>query len=294
MKLAVIIPTLLTSPQLLIKCLNSLSAQSLSQDQFEVFLVSNVGILKLKTFMTQMTGLKFKYTILGSDHNFGFTGATNTGIVMAMKQKLLQYLVTLNDDVWLEPEFLSELIKTQQQTQSDMVASLIYQGDSDQTDSCGIDFAWRGKAWPLLWQEKKWVSPLLNLPDNWLKSPEFLTHLPDHNFRQPFGPDAAAALYTKQLFDQVGLFDNRFFAYLEDVDLALRARKMGLTCSWASRARAHHVKHATARQMGKFKQKRDLINWWRIVGKYDKPVWLKFWPQILLERGRNLSGLIKI
>lgn len=66
-----------------------------------------------------------------------------------------------------------------------------------------------------------------------------------HN-RETFGACAGAALYSRHFFSSVGLFDPDFFAYLEDVDLNLRARRYGLRCLYLSEALVYHVGSATS------------------------------------------------
>jgi hypothetical protein len=64
--------------------------------------------------------------------------------------------------------------------------------------------------------------------------------------REVFGACAGAALYRRDLFDRVGLFDSDFFAYLEDVDLNLRARRLGCRCRFLAGARVYHIGSATS------------------------------------------------
>ncbi|HSO08917.1 MAG TPA: glycosyltransferase family 2 protein [Desulfoprunum sp.] len=64
--------------------------------------------------------------------------------------------------------------------------------------------------------------------------------------REVFGACAGAALYRRDLFDRVGLFDSDFFAYLEDVDLNLRARRLGCRCRFLPGARVYHIGSATS------------------------------------------------
>lgn len=61
----------------------------------------------------------------------------------------------------------------------------------------------------------------------------------------PLGPTGAAALVPLQAFQAVGGFDERIFAYLEDVDLALRLRAAGFACRLAAHAHAVHLHSAT-------------------------------------------------
>lgn len=61
----------------------------------------------------------------------------------------------------------------------------------------------------------------------------------------PLGPTGGAALVPHSAFAAVGGFDERIFAYLEDVDLALRMSAIGLPCRLAPAARAIHQHSAT-------------------------------------------------
>ncbi len=60
-----------------------------------------------------------------------------------------------------------------------------------------------------------------------------------------FGPCAATAMYAKDAFDAVGGFDEDFFCYFEDVDLAFRLRLAGFRCLFVPDAIALHVGSGT-------------------------------------------------
>lgn len=98
-----------------------------------------------------------------------------------------------------------------------------------------------------------------------------------------FGPTAAAALYRRTMLDEVGLFDEAYFAYYEDTDLAWRARLMGWRCMYVPTARVYHVHSATSRQGSPFKRyllSRNVL--WTIVKNYPSPdLWLRL-PEILV------------
>ena len=80
----------------------------------------------------------------------------------------------------------------------------------------------------------------------------------DPGEREPvevFGPCAGAALYRRAMLEQIGLFDEDFFAYLEDVDLAWRARLAGWRCLYAPAARVYHAHSATGVEGSPFKSR---------------------------------------
>ena len=54
-------------------------------------------------------------------------------------------------------------------------------------------------------------------------------------------PSGCAAMYRRDMLDQIGLFDERFFMYCEDTDLGLRAQKAGWKCLYVPTALVGHL-----------------------------------------------------
>lgn len=279
MTVSLVIPTLLTQTDLLQDCIFSLRKQKVSF-AFDVWVVANTPDKELKAFQQAVSSGSLDIHWLSQGRNTGFTGAVNAGIEASAGD----LVILLNDDTTVNPDWLEQLVSTYKKSKADMVASTIYLSDKKTLDSQGFTFLWRGKALPL----PQAVEP----PDNWKNYPDLFPST--SVLKEPFGPDAAAALYTRELLIELGGFNNSFFAYLEDVDLALRARKAGYTCALAEKAVVYHHKHATSSRLDGFKARQDFMNWWRIVlGSYPRKACLQFGPLILLERAKNLSGLIK-
>lgn len=108
------------------------------------------------------------------------------------------------------------------------------------------------------------------------------------------GLTAACLLIKTSVFRALGGFDGRFFAYLEDVDLFLRLKRAGYQFGVAENVRVIHNHMTTSSKMTNFKAKMDLKNWFFVIGKnWSFPTFIRYFPLILLERLRNLSGLIK-
>lgn len=68
------------------------------------------------------------------------------------------------------------------------------------------------------------------------------------NFEFVFGATAAAALYRREMIDDISIrgefFDSDFFVYREDADVAWRAQLLGWKCLYAPYARGYHVRKA--------------------------------------------------
>ena len=79
--------------------------------------------------------------------------------------------------------------------------------------------------------------------------------------QSPLGPTGGAALVTRTAFAALGGFDARIFAYLEDVDLALRLRAAGFQCRISPHARAIH-RHSATLGSGS-RAKNHLMGWSR-------------------------------
>jgi GT2 family glycosyltransferase len=161
--------------------------------------------------------------VLRFGRNRGFGAATNAGI----RATDAPYVATLNNDAVPAPGWLAALVAAAEtDPRIGMCASrMVFAQRPDVLNSCGIALDRTGIAWDLHGGEPVGA---------------------DRDLAEPFGPCAGAALYRRALFDQVGLFAERFFAYLEDVDLAWRARRAGWRCRYVPAAVVAHHHSATA------------------------------------------------
>jgi len=102
---------------------------------------------------------------------------------------------------------------------------------------------------------------------------------------------AAAALYRRRALDEVGAFDERFFAYIEDVDWGMRAQLAGWDCVYEPTAVAYHVGGVSSARISDFvlfQCHRNII--WMMVKNYPLPVLVLFAPWSLVRR---LGTLLK-
>jgi N-acetylglucosaminyl-diphospho-decaprenol L-rhamnosyltransferase len=178
--------------------------------------------------------------------NLGFGRAVNAGVAATPARTL----VVLNDDVVCERGFLEELCSALDPDAGTVMAAgvLLQRRDPQRIDSAGVLF------------------------DRGLFAVDYLhgepVELLDRPVPDPFGPTGAAAAYDRRAFDGVGGFDERFFAYLEDVDLAARLMAEGGRCRLAPRARCVHEHSATLG--ARSGRKNQLMGWSRgyTIGKY--------------------------
>ena len=62
-----------------------------------------------------------------------------------------------------------------------------------------------------------------------------------------FGACAGAAMYRRKMLDEIGLFDEEYFAYFEDVDISFRMHLFGWKCIYVPEANVYHIHSATSK-----------------------------------------------
>ena len=97
-----------------------------------------------------------------------------------------------------------------------------------------------------------------------------------------FAPCAAAALYRRAAFEEIGGFDERFFCYFEDVDLGFRLRLRGYRCLYVPDAIVRHVSSALSGYRSDFAVyhgERNAV--WTFVKNMPGPLFWLYLPQHL-------------
>jgi len=250
----------------LARCLPSLRTQTYRD--FEVVVVDNGSTDGSVGWLTQEYP---DVRVLCNPRNLGFAVAND----QAIRATESPYLVTLNNDTEATSIWLAELVAAAESDAAvGMVASQILLASAPGViDSAGIEVDWTGTAW----QRRRG---------------EAADEAGD--LEEVFGPCAGAALYRRAMLDEIGLFDESFFAYYEDVDLAWRARNAGWRCLYAPRARVYHAHSATGGQ--DLSYKRFLIGRnkvWTLVKNYPPLRLAVAWPLILgFELAAVLYGVL--
>ena len=153
--------------------------------------------------------------ILRLGRNLGFGRALNRGVETGSSE----LLIFLNNDTRAAPDFVERLVATHDRTGAEMVAGCLRRADGS-VDSFGIELDATMAAYDAGWGE-----PYGD---------------PRHRAVEPLAPSGGAALFTREAFEAVGGFDERIFAYFEDVDLGIRMRMRGYRCAVAYDATALH------------------------------------------------------
>lgn len=196
-------------------CLDSLGKQD--YDDFETIVVDNGS----HDGSADLVRNSYPWVrLVQLNENTGFATGNNTGLAAANAEA---YIVTLNNDTRVEASWLSELISAVEQDPGvGMVASRICTWDDpDRIDSLGVAIC----------------------PDGMSRGSRRMARFSDLSLAKTeeiLLPSACAALYRLKMIDEIGFFDDDFFAYCEDTDLGLRGRLAGWRALLARDAVVYH------------------------------------------------------
>jgi GT2 family glycosyltransferase len=212
----VVIPTW-NGAHLLGPCLDALAAQTLPPAR--ILVVDNGSTDGSQALVESRDGVE--WIPLGD--NRGFAAAANAGIAASTAP----LVALLNNDAVPEPGWLEALVRGLDDQRVSFAASRMLFADRDEINAAGDSFDARGRGG---------YNRGIGQPDG----PAF------DEPRLVFGACAGAALYRRSLFDDVGVFDERFFLSWEDVDLDLRATLAGHRCLYVPDAVVRHRQGASS------------------------------------------------
>jgi hypothetical protein len=203
---------------LLRACLDSLASQTVVG--FEVIVVDN-GSADGSPEMVEQDFPRVR--LIRNNENRGFCAANNQGI----KVSKAQFVALLNNDAEAAPGWLEALLHAlEARPEYGMAASKILVWE----DSGRID-----KAGHLIYPDGQNRGRGSGEPDRGQYD----------RIEETLWPDGCAALYRKEMLEQIGGFDEDFFAYADDAELGLRARIAGWRCVYTPAAVVRHHRGAT-------------------------------------------------
>lgn len=155
--------------------------------------------------------------------NLGFAGGVNAGI----RKVGGEIVALLNNDTETDPSWLEEMVLAMRNhPEAGMIACKILLFDRRDTLHAAGDFY-----------------QVDGIPGNrgvWEKDSV------EYSVEEPvFSPCGAAAGYRREMFNDIGLFDEDLFAFCEDIDLGWRGQAAGWSCIYAPRSVVYHKVSAT-------------------------------------------------
>ena len=207
---------------LLRACLDSLARQT--YPGYEVIVVDNGSTDGSVELILELTaGYPVPLRLIKNTKNLGFCAANNQGFAASNAP----FVALLNNDAEAEPGWLAALERVIRTRESvGMAASKI-----------------------LVWEDSRYIDKVGHLiyPDgqNRGRGTGQIDRGQFNQVEETLWPDGCAAMYRRAMLDEIGGFDEEFFAYADDAELGLRGRIAGWTCLYAPDAVVRHHRGAT-------------------------------------------------
>ncbi len=177
--------------------------------------------------------------ILENQENLGFARANNLGI----KASRGEYILLLNTDAFLFEGTLAALVRRMEEYADTGAASckLLYEDGSLQR-SCQSFPTVATELWQCLYLDKLF-------PESRVFGKYMMTYWPMDDFREVDVVMGACMLLRRKALDEIGLLDESFFMYSEEVDLCYRLKKAGWKVRYVPEVQATHIWGGSSRQV---------------------------------------------
>ncbi len=198
----------------------------------EVFVVDNAS----RDDSVQMVRDQFPWVrLIENDQNVGFAPANN----QALREYAGRYAVLLNSDTEVKPEAMQRLVDfMEQHPQAGAVGAHLFNGDGTLQPSCQPMLT----PWREFWR-------LTFLDQIVRRSTYDMAHWNDHDPRRVDVIKGACLLVRRTALDRIGLLDEQYFMYTEEVDWCYRLLQDGWTLHWLPTAHVIHYGEASSKQM---------------------------------------------
>ena len=199
----------------LARCLQALENQSYKD--FEVILLDNGSQQPLDT--TSLTQFSLPdLQVLTQKENLGFASGNNHAAQYAKGE----YIIFLNADAFPNPDWLAQIYDaTKRHPNSFFASRLTMANEPDKLDGEWNIYHTSGLVW-----RKSHNQPIIQA-------------FPVE--KEVFSACAAASIYPRRVFEELGGFDGDFFSYVEDIDLDFRLQLQGISCIYLPQAIVYHV-----------------------------------------------------
>lgn len=249
-------------------CLKSVTEQTLSS---HIIVVDNGSVDgSIKMIQTKFP----EVDLVLNKRNLGFAGGVNSGISRAIESDA-KYVALLNNDAIADKDWLKRLVNSMEESPNVGIATCkLLTMDKKTIDSTGDMYTIWGLPYPRGRGETD------------INKYDLSTHV--------FSASGGASIYRVKMLSSIGLFDEDFFAYYEDIDISFRAQLAGWKIIYVPRAIAYHSIGKTSGKIKGFTTYQTIKNLPWIVCK-DVPLGLmyKVVPRFALAYTGFVASAIK-
>lgn len=215
------------------ECIDSLLDQT---ELVQVVVVDNGSIDGSRNLIKSYPSV----SLVALDRNYGFAGGVNRGIKYAIEQGA-EFVALFNNDAVADKNWHKELLKgISKNSEIGIATCKLLSKDKTYYDSTGDLYTSWGYPYPRGRDE-----PTSEKYD----TEEFV-----------FGASGGASIYRVKMLEEIGLFDEDFFAYYEDVDISFRAQLAGWKVRYIPNAVAYHGISKTSGGINGFTYRQTMKN----------------------------------
>ncbi|MDO8638554.1 MAG: glycosyltransferase family 2 protein [Candidatus Daviesbacteria bacterium] len=209
-----------------LECIKSLTLSLGFNRDFKVLVIDNNSIdgsaEAIKKYFP-------KISLIENSDNFGFTGGNNIGIKYALERGA-NYILILNPDTVVEKNTIKNLLSEANKYQTGIIGPKIYFGEDRKIWYAGGVLDMRN-----VLGKHRGVDEKDSGQYNKAGETDYVT--------------GAAMLVSSEVFNKVGLFDERYFLYYEDADFCVRAKQAGFKVWYTPHSTVYH-KNARSTGLG--------------------------------------------
>lgn len=231
-------------------CFRSLDA--LAYDNFKLLLVDNASVDGSVDYVRS----QYPSTeIIRNECNLGFSKGNNMGIRHALSNGA-EYVVLLNNDTRVEPDFLDHLVQYgENHPEAGVLGGTVrLHGYPNRINSTGVNLNLLAYGW-----DRDFGKPTDEIR---------------RNEGEVLAVTGALMAIKKNVFDEIGFLDNDFFAYFEDVDFCIRVWKhTGMTVNYVPHSIVYHKFSASTGKIAGFKKRLMMEGQYRLFFKHY-PLWI--------------------
>jgi len=172
-----------------------------------------------------------KIHVIKNENNEGFSKANNQGIKYSIKNGF-DFVLLLNNDTLIKNDLINSLVRQSSTLNQKIIQPLILNYDGSK-----------------IWNAGGKINNFFGTFQTLEKGKVFNNFKINRIYTDWF--TGCCVLIKLEIFNHVGYFDERFFAYYEDVDYSIRLKKMGYSIALMTNSYLQHYESASSKSMNK-------------------------------------------